>query len=480
MLELSKGKPWSSHMECVKNMLETSIAQDVITAGLGYGASFVDIYVEKTVYSTIGIRDSAVKDIKTGVDFGIGIRALFGEQSVYGYTNISERQELLRIIKLLCELDKRAPQTKPIHFRTAPARQSATRAQLGLDRASAYDDRIAFLMQIDQATRRHASISQVDIGTLQKWQSIQVFDSEGLAIADERHYTRLPVTAIATDGGQQARSFVGPGAAQGWEYALTLNPEQMASELIQRALTVLKADPCPAGKMPVVIDNGFGGVIFHEACGHLLETTSVEKKASVFHDKMGEMIAHEAVSAVDDGTIPGLWGSLDLDDEGMATQKTQLIKNGRLNSFLVDRLGSTKTGYARTGSGRRQSYKFAPASRMRNTYIEAGQHSLEAMIGSVKDGLYAKVMGGGSVSPGTGDFNFAVEEAYLIKNGKIDKAVRGATLIGTGPEVLQKISMVGSQLEYAPGMCGSVSGSIPVTVGQPPLKVDEILVGGEA
>lgn len=460
-------------------MLETSIARDVIEAGLSYGASFVDIYVEKTVYSSIGIRDSQVKDIKTGTDFGIGIRALFDKQSVYGYTNIRERAELLRIIKLICELDRRQPQSQARDFRkqSSPGR---IRASQGLDQASAYEDKIHFLMQIDRAARQNTQISQVDIGSLQKWQQLQVFDSEGLTIEDERHYTRIPVTAIAQDGSQQARAFVGPGAAQGWEYALSLQPDELAATLVQRALTVLKADPCPAGKMPVVIDNGFGGVIFHEACGHLLETTSVEKKASVFHDKMGEMIAHEAVSAVDDGTIGGLWGSLDIDDEGMPTQKTQLIKNGRLASFLVDKVGSLKTGYQRTGSGRRQSYKFAPASRMRNTYIEAGPHSLEAMLGTVKRGLYAKVMGGGSVSPGTGEFNFAVEEAYLVENGKIGKPVRGATLIGTGPDVLRKISMVGSNLLLAPGMCGSVSGSIPVTVGQPALKVDEILVGGEA
>ena len=460
-------------------MLETSVAQDVIGAGLGLGASFVDIYVEKTVYSTIGIRDSQVKDIKTGTDFGIGIRAIFGNQSVYGYTNIMERDELLRIIRLICELDRRAPEAKAKDFRT-PAATRRNPAQQGLDRPQPYDERIQFLLGIDRAVRKNSAITQVDIGTLQKWQNVQVFDSEGLSISDQRHYIRVPVTAIAADGSKQASAFAGPGAAQGWEFAQTIQTEELAATLVQRALTVLHADPCPAGKMPVVIENGFGGVIFHEACGHLLETTSVEKKASVFHDKMGEMIAHEAVSAVDDGTLPGLWGSLDLDDEGMQTQRTQLIKNGRLNSFLVDRLGAQKTGYARTGSGRRQSYKFAPASRMRNTFIEAGPHNLEEMISGVKYGLFAKVMGGGSVSPGTGEFNFAVEEGYLIKDGKIDKAVRGATLIGTGPEVLRKISMVGSNLEYAAGMCGSVSGSIPVTVGQPALKVDDILVGGEA
>jgi TldD protein len=461
-------------------MLEENIARDLIGAGLAYGASFVDIYVEKTASSVVSIRDRVVKDIKTGTDFGIGLRVIFGDKSIYAYTNIAEREELLRIMKLICSLDQRSQLIQgPRAFVQRRAQQRLTVPQ-GLDRDSGYENKIQYLLSIDAAARKNQSISQVDISSLQKWQSIEVFDSEGLMLTDERHYTRVPVTAIATDGQKQARAFSGPGAAQGWEYMATIQPEQLADELVRRALTVLHADPCPAGKMPVVIDNGFGGVIFHEACGHLLETTSVEKKASVFHDKMGQIIAHEAVSAVDDGTIPGLWGSLNVDDEGMETQKTQLIQNGKLNSFLVDRLGSIKTGFARTGSGRRQSYKFAPASRMRNTYIEAGPHTLEEILATVPHGLYAKVMGGGSVSPGTGDFNFAVEEAYLIKDGKIDKPVRGATLIGSGPEVLRKISMVGKNLELAPGMCGSVSGSIPVTVGQPSLKVDEILVGGEA
>lgn len=460
-------------------MLDVRLAQELIQHGLFLGASFVDVYVERTVHSAISIRDQQVKDIKTGTDFGIGIRALFGDKSVYGYTNIAERDELLRIVQLICAMDQRAPtlSSKALDLRRAQDRHLSRE---GLDKDNAYAEKIDFLMQIDRAGRTHDKIVQMDIGSLQKWQSIQVFDSEGLAIEDQRHYTRLPITAVVADGSRQARAFHGPGAAKGWEITKDLVPEHIAEMLIKRALTVLHADPCPAGKMPVVIDNGFGGVIFHEACGHLLETTSVEKKASVFHDKMGQKIAHEAVSAVDDGTLPGLWGSLNIDDEGLPTQKTQLIKAGRLESFLVDRLGSLKTGYARTGSGRRQSYKYAPASRMRNTYIEAGPHSLEEIIASVREGLFAKVMGGGSVTPGTGDFNFAVEEAYLIKNGKIDRPVRGATLIGSGPQVLRSISMVGSNLELSPGMCGSVSGSIPVTVGQPALKVDEILVGGEA
>ncbi|MES2746272.1 MAG: TldD/PmbA family protein, partial [Bdellovibrionota bacterium] len=442
-------------------------------------ASFVDIFVERTVYEAITLRDSEVKDIKTGTDFGIGIRAIFGQKSVYGYTNIAEREELLRILKLICAMDKTSRSMTPAaqDFRKIKGQMAIQR---GLDKPSPYEEKIAFLRKVDAAARRNAHVSQVDALSMQKWQTIQVFDSEGLAIEDQRHALRVPMTVIATDGSKQARSFSGPGGTVGWEFVAGLNTDEIADELVKRALTVLHADPCPAGKMPVVIDNGFGGVIFHEACGHLLETTSVEKKASVFHDKMGEYIASPVVSAIDDGTIPGQWGSLMVDDEGMETQKTQLIKDGKLVSFLVDRLGSMKTGYARTGSARRQSYKFAPASRMRNTYIDAGKDTMDDMIASVPYGLYAKVMGGGSVSPGTGDFNFAVEEAYIIKDGKIGKAVRGATLIGAGPQVLKSISMVGKNLALAPGMCGSVSGSINVTVGQPSIKVDEILVGGEA
>ena len=282
------------------------------------------------------------------------------------------------------------------------------------------------------------------------------------------------------DGNLQSVSSHGPGSIGGWEFIESLNNDEITAELLKQGQTTLYAQPCPAGNMPVVIDNGFGGVIFHEACGHLLETTSVEKKASVFWDKLGEQIAHSALTAVDDGTIPGAWGSLSIDDEGMPTQKTTLIENGQLKRFISDRLGELKTGHERTGSARRQSYKFAPASRMRNTFIERGPYSLEEIIGSVPNGIYAKKMGGGSVDPATGQFNFSVQEAYLIQDGKISKPVKGATLIGTGPDIMTKISMVGKDLQLMAGMCGSVSGSIPTTVGQPPIKVDNILVGGEA
>jgi TldD protein len=231
-------------------------------------------------------------------------------------------------------------------------------------------------------------------------------------------------------------------------------------------------------KMPVILGNGFGGVIFHEACGHPLETEAIRRKASPFTGKLGTQIAHSSLTAIDDGTIPNSWGSIAVDDEGGTPQKTILIENGILKNYISDRVGAQEVGVPRTGSARRQSYQYAPVSRMRNTYISPGTDSVEEMISSVDEGLYAQKMGGGSVNPATGEFNFAVQEGYRIRKGKICEPVRGASLIGRGQEILPLISMVGDDLEITAGMCGASSGSVPVTVGQPTIKVDEILVGG--
>ncbi len=460
-------------------MLRTETAQSIINDAISLGADFVDIFVENNLASVINFVDRKVKSIKSGTDFGVGIRVVFGEKALYGYANSVEAEELRRITRLLCALDQRKTGNTATSLGSKKIHRGH-KISKGLDTFHGTAEKIEYLKKLDLAARRHDAIAQADLSAIQRWQQVEIFNSEGLHTQDERHYTRLSAQVIARDGDQQATGYWGPGGLQGWEVVEATSPEDIADRVCRRAVTVLRAGPCPAGRMPVIIDNGFGGVIFHEACGHLLETTSVEKKASVFHDKMGEQIAHEAVSAVDDGTIPGMWGSLNMDDEGMPVQKTELIKNGRLVGFLVDRMGHVKTGYARTGSGRRQSYKFAPASRMRNTFILPGTHSMDDLIRSVDRGLYAKSMGGGSVVPGTGEFNFAIEEAYLIENGKIGKPVKGATLIGTGPETLNKISMIANNFELSPGMCGSVSGSVPVTVGQAALKVDDILVGGQA
>ncbi len=258
-----------------------------------------------------------------------------------------------------------------------------------------------------------------------------------------------------------------------------VNFREMAQLAAGQSLRILRAAWAPAGEMPVLIDSAFGGVIFHEACGHGLETTSVAKNASVFAGKLGQKVAHESVTAVDDGTILSSYGSLEIDDEGEPTQKTTLIEKGILKSYIVDKIGARKTGYKITGSGRRQDYRFAPTSRMRNTFIAAGQSTFEEMIKDIDHGIYAKSLGGGSVMPGTGSYNFAVNEAYMVRNGRIEEQIKGASLIGTGIETLNRIVKVGKELVLAPGTCGSVSGMIPVTVGQPPLLVSKLTVGGK-
>ncbi|EIU7611057.1 TldD/PmbA family protein [Vibrio vulnificus] len=459
-------------------MLNPVTAKAVIDHALFLGADFAELFVEHHQTNSIQFNSQEVDKINSGIDFGIGIRLFFGHKVLYGFTNSTEESELKRVTSLLAAKDKRdqIAQAGSLNLIRYPMQHVSLQP---LNKDPYLDSKIAFLHQADLAARAQSDkITQFMGSVLQREQQIEIFNSEGLHIGDTRHYVRVATNAVAQDGSEQSVGMEGPGALMGWEFSQQLDAKALGQEVAEQALVKLNADVCPSGEMPVVIGNGFGGVIFHEACGHLLETTSVAKKASVFHDKMGEMIAHSAVSAVDDGTMTNEWGSIHIDDEGMETQRTQLIKDGKLTSFMVDKMGGLKTGYAPTGSGRRQNYKFAPTSRMRNTFIEEGESSFDEMISSIEKGIYAKKLGGGSVQPGTGEFNFAVREAYLIENGKITKPLKTATLISTGPKVLKEISMVGKDMALAPGMCGSVSGSVPTTVGQPSLKVDKILVGG--
>ena len=461
-------------------MLNPAIAQSVIDRGLALGADFVDLFVENQKVTEVELLSSEIEKLNTGIDFGIGLRIIVGTNVLYGYTNHTEEEELIRVINLLGARIKDAHprSSKPFVIKTISDRHPV---QLSLSKGSHVEAKVDYLRAMDAAARaEHEKIAQFVGRILQREQRVEIFNSEGLHTQDVRHYSRIVATAVAEDGGQQSSGYEAPGALRGWELSATIDPKQLAQQAAQQAMVKLYAADCPSGEMPVVIGNGFGGVIFHEACGHLLETTSVAKKASVFHDKLGEMIASPVVSAVDDGLLPNAWGSINIDDEGMPTQRTQLIKEGKLTSFMVDRVGAIKTGYAATGSGRRQSYKFPPASRMRNTFIEPGDDHLDDMIASVDHGIYAKKMGGGSVQPGTGEFNFSVREGYLIENGKITGPLKSATLISTGPKVLKEISMVGKDLELSAGMCGSVSGAVPTTVGQPALKVDRIVVGGQS
>ena len=301
--------------------------------------------------------------------------------------------------------------------------------------------------------------------------------SDGIFARDIRLTQSVGYSLLCEEDGDRASiskrvgSTNNPHFLRAWQYG------EDAAEVAESAGKMLHADYVESGTYPLVMANEFGGVIFHEACGHLLETTQIERKTSPFADQKGEKIAHENLTAWDEGLSPNAFGSIDMDDEGMPVQRTLLIENGILKNFLADRAGSLRTGHPRTGSGRRQSYTFAAASRMRNTYIAPGHYTNEDLFASIEKGIYCKKMGGGSVGP-TGEFNFAVDEAYLIEKGQVTKPLKGATLIGEAKEIMNRISMCSQDLGLAAGFCGSVSGSIYVTVGQPHIKVDAITVGG--
>ena len=458
-------------------MIKKDLISKVLEKALSNGADFAEIFLEKTFNSSINMYDSITQRSIAGKDFGAGVRVFYGETAIYVYTNDMSEESLLKAASAVSQALVGGAQNRVIPL-VKESVKSAHPVLIPTDSVPK-EEKILYMRQIDHAARTYnSSITQVDITFLEKKQDILIANSLGLFTEDTRDYVRVFLNVIAGEGSEKQSCFDGPGALSGYEFIKSLDPHDLGERTAATAILMLHADYAPSGKFPVIIDNGFGGVIFHEACGHGLEATSVAKGASIFAGKMGQKVASEVVTAIDDGTIINKWGSINIDDEGTPAQKTTLIQNGVLKSYLVDKIGGVKMKMESTGSGRRQSYKFAPTSRMRNTYIAPGNDSLSEMIASIELGLYAKKMGGGSVLPGTGSFNFSVAEGHLIRNGKIAEPVRGATLIGNGAEVLHKISMVADNLEFAEGMCGSASGSIPTCVGQPAIKVDEIIVGG--
>ena len=462
-------------------MLNQLLIQDVLDEGMSLGADFVEIFVEESQTQTLSMVSSKLDNANKGIDFGIGIRLLSGLQSVYGYTNEPSRESLLKTVRTLAAALTR--KTSEVGDALDLRRQHIVNRHLvaqDLEQVPA-GRRLDVLRQISETVKNyHGSISQQSVNLMEKRQHILVANSEGTLAEDSRNYTRLYVTAVASDGGEMQTGSHGPGAHAGFEYVEGLDLDFYANDAARMAVTMLNAGYAPSGKMPVVIDNGFGGVIFHEACGHGLEATAVAKNLSVFANRVGEKVASDCVTLIDDGTIPNGWGSLNIDDEGAPTQKNVLIENGILKGYLIDKLGGRRMGQASTGSGRRQNYKYAPTSRMTNTFIANGTSTKEDIIANTEYGIYARYMGGGSVNTATGDFNFAINEGYIIRNGQLAEPVRGATLIGNGPEIIQNIDLVANNLSRGQGMCGSVSGSIPADVGQPALRVTEITVGGNA
>lgn len=458
-------------------MLNRDWLTDAMHAALKGGADFCEIFVEDRINSGITMLEGKVETAVSGIDFGVGVRLFRGTRSVYAYTSDADRDSLVKIAQDAAAALEGGSNDTAIDFRPAKA---DTHSVVAIDPYSVpLKKKVELMRGAHQAAAGYdPMITQVQIGYGDTRQHILVANSDGLWIEDERVRTRTTIRAIASKNGEMQEGFFGPGASKGYELYDEIDVAAYAREAARIAVTMVNAGPCPSGQMPVIIDNGFGGVVFHEACGHGLEATSVAKGTSVYAGKLGQMIASPLVTAIDDGTIPNAWGSNAIDDEGIPMRRNVLIEKGVLKGYMVDRLNGRKMGMEPTGNGRRQSYRFAPTSRMTNTYIDNGADSPEAIIADTERGLYAKHMGGGSVNPATGAFNFAVAEGYLIVNGKIDRAVRGATLIGKGEEVLKKIDKVGNNLDFGQGMCGSLSGSVPANVGQPTIRIQSMTVGG--
>ena len=444
-------------------------------------ADFAEIYEEEETSETISSLNAEVESVNRTVKSGAGIRLFKGVQSVYGFTNDADDAHLVPIIGDLTKaLGETEGKTVPEVCLTEAVFENNNPVKIDFESVS-LPERAELTFRAERAAKAYDErIVKTRSRFLNVKQNVQIANTDGRLAKDVRVRTRIMIEAYAAEGENFRSGGYNPGAGKGLEYWEEKTPESVGEEAARTAVVMLSAKDCPSGKMPVVIDNEFGGVIFHEACGHSLEATSVSKNQSVFAGKLGQRIAAPCVSAVDDGTIPGAWGSENVDDEGTPQRKRVLIENGILKSYMIDRLGGRRMGMEPTGSSRRESYQFEPTSRMSNTYICAGTDPYESLFEGIEKGLYAKKMGGGSVNPLTGEFNFSVLEGYLIENGKITVPVKGASLIGSGAEILMNIEKVSDNLTRGQGMCGSSSGSIPADVGQPAIRVSSITVGGTA
>ena len=459
-------------------MISREVCQRVLQKAVSTGADYAEIFAENTVNHNISMIASKVDGIKDTVIAGAAVRVYKGLRSVMASTVDMSEAGLIRCAESAAEALGQGQTQIDIVLkeRIFGDIHPVKIVPSSCDNA----EKVAILKEGYFAAKEYdESVVQVSGNLLDVDHKILIANTEGVYAQDRQIRTRMSISAVADKGSGTQTGFFGPGRRMGLEtFTELIDPKSVGIRAAKQAATMAGAGYCPAGVMPVAIDNGFGGVIFHEACGHGLEASSVAYGQSVFAGKLGQQIANEKVTAIDDGTIAGAWGSINIDDEGTPAQRNVLIENGILKSYMIDKMGGRRMGMASTGNARRQSYKYTPTSRMTNTYIAAGEDKNEDIIGSIEYGLYAAAMGGGSVNPVTGEFNFSVNEGYIIRNGKICEPVRGAALVGKGSEVIQNIDMVGSDMEMGQGMCGSSSGSVPTNVGQPLIRVSTITVGG--
>ena len=448
---------------------------------LSAGGDYADLYFESVASTSIGLDESLVKSASQGVSAGCGIRVASGERTGYAYTDDLSADRLLHAAKTAALIASGPAKQPVVGFKEAPVAPSLYPAP-AIDLDTDLSAKLDLVMRADRAARAFDSrITQVRAGYSDELKRVLVAASDGTYASDTQPLARLNVFVLAKEADRTAKGTSGGGGRVEIDFfQIEKTPEHFAREAARQAILQLGAVAAPAGDMEVVLGPGWPGVLLHEAVGHGLEADFNRKKTSAFAGLIGRQVASSKVTVVDNGTMPGRRGSLNVDDEGSATQETVLIEKGILKGYLSDKLSSRLMNMPHTGNGRRESYQQIPMPRMTNTYMLAGEDAPEDIIRSVKRGLYAVNFGGGSVDITSGKFVFSASEAYLIEDGKVTAPVRDATLIGNGPEALKYVSMVGNDLELDEGVgtCGKDGQSVPVGVGMPTIKLDRMTVGG--
>jgi TldD protein len=461
----------------VKPLIDPDVAHRVLERALAYGGDFAEVFCEQRRGFTLSIDESRVERPQSGSERGAGIRVVDGDVTRFAHVDGLGEDDLIGAARGLASALHGNP-TDALALRAAAPPELQ---EVEVDPASVPAERKAeVLRELDERARSAGSeVAQASASYSEGRRRVTIFNSEGLEVGDDRTRVRLGVQVVARKNGTVETGFETLGEHRGFEL-LEGDPARIADQAAHKAITLLGADPAPAGEMTVVVGKGFGGVLFHEMTGHGLEADAVQKGASVYANRMGERVAEPLLNAFDDGTMPHEWGTEGIDDEGTPSQKTAVITEGRLNSYLYDRLRARRDKTGSTGNGRRASFRDLPIPRMTNTYIEPGDAEPEAIISEVDKGFYAVSFGGGQVEPATGDFVFGVSEGYLIEGGKVTRPCRGATLIGNCLQALARIDAVGSDFEMKTGFCGKAGQTAPVGTGQGHVRIRGMTVGGTA
>jgi TldD protein len=459
--------------------IDDSLIAQALGVALEQGGDFADLYFEYRRAASISMEDGRVRSVGGGIDLGVGVRVVNGTAVGYAYAESLEPDELLAAARTAARIATGGNTVAPVSITRIAAPSRYAVAQNLVDVPGA--DRVALLRRADEAARKADSrIVRVDASVVSVHKEILVANSRGAVVHDIQPMTRMGVYVVANDGDRTESGSSGGGGRYGIEYFSSVSPEDHGNEAARVALVNLDSRPAPAGTMPVVLAPGDSGILLHEAVGHGLEADFNRKRTSNYTDRVGESVASELVTVIDDPAIEGSRGSINVDDEGEIPQEHRLIEGGILRGYMHDHISATHFGEGGSGSGRRESFRDVPLPRMTNTLMGAGKDDPEDVIRSVKKGVYAKKFSGGQVNISNGDFVFSLTEGYLIEDGKITAPLKGVNLIGNGPEALATVSMVGHDFELSDGMwtCGKDGQSVPVGVGMPTVKLDELTVGG--